>query len=138
MCDFTRCAILVAALMGLVGCDSRPKLPKTYPSVGSVAYKDGQPMKGGSIRFSSDADPMLRVFAEIQENGNFTLSTIKDNARELGAPEGEYKVVIYPALAAKDQDDLKVAHQAPPPIALEGTYKVEAKENTFRFEVPAP
>ena len=39
-------------------------------------------------------DPLLRVLGEIEEDGTFVLRSIKENLRVLGAPAGEYNVII--------------------------------------------
>jgi hypothetical protein len=112
------------------GCNSSVGLPKTYPAAGSVVYKDGTPMKGGSVQFTSNADPLLRVVGEIQPDGTFRLETIKDKARATGAPEGEYRVSVQPPLQGE--------HRGVPPVALPKPYKVEPHDNQFKIELSTP
>jgi hypothetical protein len=112
------------------GCGSSAGLPKTYPAGGSVVYKGGVPMKGGSIQFTTLSDPLLRIFGEIQLDGTFTLQTLKDKARSSGAPEGEYQVIVIPPLQGE--------HRGVPPINLPKPYKVEAKDNQFKIELNVP
>ena len=91
-------------------------------------------MTGGSIVFLSTAEASAGVVAEIQADGSFNLRTIKDNEQAAGAPAGEYHVIIRPPLLPGA--DLMDAHRGMPEIKLQRTYRVEAKENTFRLEVP--
>lgn len=128
---------MLALLFGAAGCSPAPTLPKSFPARGTVVYKGGQPVKGGTIEFKSDADPLLRVVGQIDDHGAFRLTTIKD-AQTDGAPEGEYTVIVTPPRPAHAPGDMAAAHRPITPIALEQTYKVEAKENTFKIELPMP
>jgi hypothetical protein len=121
---------LLGVAVLVVGCNSSAGLPKTYPAGGSVVYKGGQPMKGGSIQFSSLANAELRIIGPIGDDGTFKLETVRDRARADGAPEGEYQVMVIPPL----QGD----HKGSPPIILPRPYKVEPKENQFKIELPIP
>jgi hypothetical protein len=126
---------LVPALFVCVGCHPSPQFGETYPVTGTV-YQNGQPMKGGSIHFHSATDPLLRVQGEIKEDGTFALHTVRNNATGQGAPEGEYNVVVQPAPARGEGGGVNHSHKGLPPIAVPGIYKVEAKENLFKIELP--
>lgn len=119
--------------MGLLlalGCTKGADLPPTHSVKGKVVYTDGRPMSGGSIRFvSSPPDPLLTVAGVIDNDGNFTLSTIKGKKKVAGAVEGRYRVTIIPPQVDH--------HQPVAPIKLSGGYTVKAGENTFEdFKVP--
>jgi hypothetical protein len=122
-------------LLLLAGCTGTA-LPRTHPAGGSVLYKDGMPMTGGSIQFNSLADPELRVIGTIGSDGSFTLATLKENTRADGAPEGDYKVLVFPPLSNESGGDAPAGHKGVPPIALDKTYRIEAKENTLKIELP--
>ena len=123
--------LLFGAFVLLVaGCGSGAALPKTYPASGKVVYKNGKPMTGGSIEFSTTADPLLRVVGTIGSDGSFTLRSTKDNAGADGAPAGEYRVVVQPPLVNDPRGGLKEAHKGVPAIVLPQKYRLEAKENT--------
>ena len=130
-------ALVLAALLGAAGC-SGPGLPKTYSARGTVVYQGGQPMKGGTILFSSAGDPHLRVVAEVKDDGAFTLHTVKDNAQGAGAPAGEYQVTVQPPRPPHDPADLAAAKRPIPAVTLPDTYKIEPKENTLKIELPVP
>ncbi len=137
MTRWLHCAALALMVVcALMGCRRDPPLPRSYPAVGNVAYKGGQPLKGGSIQFNTAADPLLRVVAEISENGEFKLHTIKDNAKAEGAPEGDYQVTVTLPRPVHAAGDVVGAHKSLPPVTLERTYKVEAHENTIKIELP--
>jgi hypothetical protein len=126
---------IVVALLAFVGCSSTSPLAKTYPVRGAV-LQDGKPITGGSIQFISASDPLLRVLGTIKEDGTFTLNTVKDNATSPGAPEGEYQVIVQRPLVKDASGGVDFAHKRVPPITLPKCYKVEAKENTFKIEMP--
>jgi hypothetical protein len=128
------CGALLAPLLA-AGCNSSG-LPPTYPVTGTVVYKGGQPMKGGSIQLAPVQESPLRVLGEIAEDGTFSLATLKDNARASGAPEGEYRVFVQPPLRFDPRGGLQEAHRGVPAIQLPKTFKVEAKGNTFKIELP--
>jgi hypothetical protein len=119
--------IVAAAISLTMSCQSSAGLPKTYPAAGQVQYKNGQPMKGGSVQFTTAEDNGLRVSGLIGEDGRFSLTTLRDRAKADGAPEGDYRVLVLPPL----QDD----HKGVPPIPAPGTYKVEAKDNQFQIKL---
>jgi hypothetical protein len=122
--------VLIAGVMLLFGCKGS-KLPRTYSASGSVAWKGGQPMKGGSVQFRMKAQPEIRVAGLIQDNGTFTLQTILDREKTAGAPEGEYEVSVIPPLEGE--------HKGVPPISVPGTFTVApGGENKFRIEVDSP
>ena len=76
------------------------------------------------------------MVGQIDERGAFKLRTIKD-AQEDGAPPGEYQVVVTPAPPNAHGDAL-LAQKGAAPIVLEKSCVVEAKENTFKIELPVP
>src|SRR5271156_4407638 len=115
--------LMLAVSLGAAGCGHGPALPKTYPAKGTVVYQGGQPMKGGSIQFNSDADPLLRVVGQIDVKGAFELHTIKD-AQAHGAPEGEYQVIVTPPRPDHAPGDAVAAQKSERPITLEQTYRV--------------
>ena len=126
-----------AALLLMTGCTSGVVLPKTYPAGGTVVYKGGQPMTGGSVQFSLESDPLLRVMGAIQNDGAFTLTTTKENTRADGAPEGDYKVLVTPPLISDPRGGVEGAHKGAPPVMLPKTLRIEPNEsNTFKIELP--
>ena len=130
--------LIVAFLAIVVGCNQGPALPKTHSATGTVVYQGGQPMKGGSLQFNSAADPLLRVVGEIKDDGTFTLRTVKEGSFTTGAPEGDYQVIVTPALVKDPASGLPFAHHGVPPITLPTSIKLEAKENVLRLELPDP
>jgi hypothetical protein len=122
-----RLIVLFPAVILLGGCKSS-KLPKTFPASGSVAWKGGQPLKGGSIQFRSETKPDLRVVGKIQDDGTFTLNTISDREKTGGAPEGQFEVSVIPPLEGE--------HKGVPPISVPGKFKiVPGGENKFTIEI---
>jgi hypothetical protein len=114
----------------LLGCSKKAgSLPKTYSVTGSVVYKDGKPVAGGSIFFRSVTDTSFAASGDIDKDGKFTVFTVKENEKLRGLPEGEYRVTVQPPIPP-DQ-------RAAPAIELPQTFKVEAKENQFAIEVEA-
>jgi hypothetical protein len=122
--------LLPAFALCLLGCNKPSEaLPKTYPVTGTVVYKDGKPVAGGSVFFRSVTDSSFGASGDIDKDGKFSLSTVKGNEKLRGAPEGEYWVTVQPPIPP-DQ-------RAAPAIDLPHTFKVEAKDNQFTIEVEA-
>jgi hypothetical protein len=132
-----RHGLLTLALLFMAGCTSGPALPPTYPASGTVVYADGKPMNGGSVQFTSSADPQLRVVGTVDANGGFTLATLKDNRRADGAPEGEYKVTVFPPSLTDPRGGVAEGHKGVLPIALPKPYRIEAGTNSIRIELPS-
>jgi hypothetical protein len=91
---------------------------------------NGQPLQGGAVEFQALAEPRWPTLADIQPDGNFSLSIIHEGKRHPGALTGEYRVTI---LFANDGDK-----KPRPPITLPKTYKVVEGNNTITLEVSAP
>ena len=120
--------LLPVLALGMLGCNNKPSsLPKTYSVTGSVAYKDGKPVAGGSIFFRSLTDTSFAASGDIEKDGKFTVFTVKENEKLRGLPEGEYRVTVQPPIPP-DQ-------RAAPAIDLPQTFRVEAKDNQFAIEV---
>jgi hypothetical protein len=133
----TRFVFGAVVLLGL-GCTGSPGLPTTFPAGGKVVTKDGKPLTGGSIEFTTAADPLLRVVGTIGGDGTFTLATIKDNVRADGAPPGEYRVVVQPPPVNDPRGGVPPAHKGVAPITLLTTYRLAAKDNTnIKITLPA-
>jgi hypothetical protein len=121
---------LVAPVLAVgLGCSSqREAMPKTYPVTGTVSAKGGQAVAGGSVHFAPTGDPTFSAAGDIEEDGTFTLSTVKGKDKVSGAPVGEYRVTA--------------SLPAPPgggtilPVTLPQTYRVQAQDNHFRIVVP--
>ncbi|MDB5310014.1 MAG: hypothetical protein JWO38_4216 [Gemmataceae bacterium] len=125
--------ILLGVVLGFAaaGCGgSRESLPPTYPVSGSVKYKGGRPVAGGAVQFAPLADSSYTVSGDINDDGSFTLTTVKGTDRVAGAPEGEYRVTVMPPIPAD--------HRAVPAVIMSQTYRVEPRDNTFPIEVPMP
>jgi hypothetical protein len=125
---------LVPVLLLVSGC-AKEEMPKTYPVKGKVVLKNGKPLTGGFITFTSVTNPELRGYGEIAKDGTFTLDTIALTSRArserlAGAVEGEFHVNIRPAGSIPDDGTGGPAFgggkQA---FTLKKTYKIEAKEN---------
>jgi hypothetical protein len=133
-CLRKRCAgsLVLGTLFGVaVGCGGQiSNMPPTFSATGSVHYKGGTPVAGGAILFIPLTDNTLSVSGEINDDGSFTLYTVKGSEKTKGAPEGAYRVTVQPPILAD--------HRPVQGISLTETYRIEPKENTFTIEVTAP
>ncbi len=105
--------VAASALFGLAGCT--PKAPdlglKTVPVQGKVVFTKGGEVKTlydrqGLVSFDSVEQPGVRAIGEIQEDGSFTLSTVKEGVAAPGAVEGTHRVRL-------DLDDSAARFVAP-------------------------
>lgn len=122
------CAV---SLSIVVGCG--PKIPKCYPVSGKVMWKGGKSFKAGTITFLHKAEPEIIAIGEIGADGSFTVSTKMFGQSKDGAPEGEYTVMVEdPAKNVAPDGQMQIK----PILAMNSSYKVEAKEsNEFAIEV---
>lgn len=67
-----------------------PSYPKRYPVSGVVKFKDGSPVKTGTVEFGIPGSQWTASGA-IARDGTFSLSTVKPND---GAIAGEHKVIV--------------------------------------------
>jgi hypothetical protein len=127
---------LAFGLLFTASCTGGVVLPTTYPATGTVVYKGGQPMTSGSVQFNSDSDPLLRVMGTIEKDGQFKLTTVKDNAKADGAPEGVYRVFVLLAPVSDARDKVPEGHKGMLPIVLPDPFKLGPQENTIKIELP--
>ena len=92
-------AIAAVATFGMAGCGEKASDIglKTVPVQGKVIVTKGGEVKTlfdrqGLIAFESVEQPGVRAVGEIQEDGSFTLSTVKDGVSAPGAVEGTHRV----------------------------------------------
>lgn len=129
---------LGTALVALAaGCGGDKKLghfPDLHPVKG-VVKRDGQPVKGGVVRFVPEPDkPEFLINSEVKDDGTFALTTVRTNdssgERKPGAAAGTYKVVYTPSL--NDQ----TTGGKMDPIPATKTATVNAGDNEVTVELP--
>ena len=91
---------LLGCLFLLVGCDRGPALPSTLPVTGKVVYTKGGTVKTladrqGMVEFESVDEPGMKAFGALQEDGTFTLTSVKDGGGKEGAVPGTHRVRLY-------------------------------------------
>ena len=121
-------------LLLIVGCATKEEMPKTYVVQGKVMLKNGKPLAGGFITFTSVANDEQRAYGDIGKDGTFTLDTVAltskaRSERLAGAVEGEFKVTIRPSGSVDDGSGGPPVGGGKPAFTLKKTYKIEAKEN---------
>jgi hypothetical protein len=129
--------LLAPALAALlVGCggDNQPAFPDLHPVKG-VVKRGGQPVVGGSVRFTPEPDrPEFIVNSEVGPDGTFSLTTVrttdKAGERKPGAPTGKYRVTYVPP--AGDQTAGGVSFN---PIEVPELVVVLAQENSLTVEL---
>jgi hypothetical protein len=120
-------ASLIACLAVTACQTTRAKRPKTYPVVGRVVFKNGEPLTGGAVEFQSLADSSLTTRAEIQWNGTFSVFTLVNNKKVPGAIEGQHRVSVVPPMPQNQVIELLEPVR---PIVT-----VEPGDNDFTIEV---
>ncbi len=121
-------------LLLVVGCAKNEEMPKTYAVKGKVVLKNGKPLAGGFITFTSVTDHEKKAYGDIAADGTFRLDTValtsKARSKSLaGAVEGEFKVTIRPTGSVDDGTGGPPVGGGRPAFTLKKTYKIEAKEN---------
>jgi hypothetical protein len=113
ICDFMLAAgVAAAAFTGTTGCTKKTDIGvKTVPVQGKITFTKGGEVKTlfdrqGVITFDSVDQPGVRAIGEIQEDGSFTVSTVKDGVSAPGAVEGTHRVRL-------DLDDSAARFVAP-------------------------
>ena len=116
------------------GCASKEEMPKTYTVKGKVVLKNGKPLKGGFITFTSVTNDEQRAYGDIAADGTFTLDTVALTSRArserlAGAVEGDFKVTIRPTGSVDDGTGGPPVGGGKPAFTLKKRYKIEAKDN---------
>lgn len=97
----TRRIAVLAWLAAALGCQTEEALPPLFPVEGTVVNK-GVPVKGGAVSFMrQDEQTPLIVIGDVDEDGNFTLATVKGRQKIPGAPQGNYRVTYSPPVIGK-------------------------------------
>jgi hypothetical protein len=81
----------------LAGCGSQPAGPDTIPTTGKLVFTKGGSVKRifdreGGIEFQSVEHPDVRGLGTINEDGSFTLATLKDGVAKEGLVPGTHRV----------------------------------------------
>ena len=94
----------------------------------------GKPYECAVGRVFRDAVPAERLEVIVPEEVGLNV----DGERVHGTPmvAGEYQVIVQPPLLKESGGGVDFAHKGVPPITLPKHYKVEAKANLFKIEVP--
>ncbi len=118
------CAFLVSGCGGDAG-------PKVVPVVGTVTV-DGSPLATANVSFKPDITKGNKAQFEpggtANDKGQFELTT----ANKPGAPEGWYKVVVYPPTPPRSGGDLPKV--GPPPFNVKYT---DAGSTDISIEIKA-
>jgi hypothetical protein len=85
-----------AVLVAIAGCSRGPKGPETVPVTGQVTFVRGGPAKvladrQAVIEFESIDQPGVFAYGEIQDDGRFELSSVKDKVKKPGAIKGQHR-----------------------------------------------
>ncbi|MDG1874378.1 MAG: hypothetical protein P8J27_10740 [Mariniblastus sp.] len=128
---------LLFCLTGLTGCGG----VSTYPVTGTLEFKDGDPVKFGTIEFFN-RESKLNARGEISRDGSFSMQTFKEND---GAIAGVHAVTIqqFTTLPLTANQNVKIKHDHGKLVA--DKYKsyatsdlivtVEKQDNSFKLIV---
>jgi len=105
-------AVFGIALVLFAGCsEAQPEGPETFPVQGKLVFTKGGEVKTlfdrqALVAFDSVEQAGVRAIGEIQEDGSFTVSTIKEGKGKPGAIAGTHRVRL-------DLDDSATRFVAP-------------------------
>lgn len=125
-----RSSVVLVLLMLLVGCQKpAPPAIETHAVTGTVTFKDGSPLSGGTIQFMSVADSTLNMSATTGPDGSFTLQTVHGNQNLQGAIAGPCQVMlVYPQSGTP----------IPNIVTLPRPYEVRPEQNNFEIKLDLP
>lgn len=121
--------LVIAGHLGLLGCG--PGGPTTYRVKGQVELIGGEVklLAGHHVEAVLASDPTVRASGEIQQDGSFTLETLRAGVILKGAQEGTYQVQFI--LSDDDRENWSRAMQALAPRFL------DYRTSGLSFQVPA-
>ena len=135
-----RIGLILIAAACLAGCGSRPQpLPATYPVHGKVTYKDGAPVTDGLVQFQPSASLSVATTGNIQSDGTYSLTTMRDSLRAEGALAGPNRVIVLPV--DKDRmgkQDPRLQQGGIPSTTFPTPYIVEPRDNEFNLTIERP
>lgn len=123
--------IAVIAALVLSGCspaDSQPAV-KTVAVTGKVLDTGGKPVTGGMLSLRSITNAEQLASAKVNDDGQFTLTSLVGEKRVDGAQPGEYSVLYAP-----DSED-QTASQNSLPVTLKKTYVIEAGQTELEIKL---
>lgn len=91
------CLMAAMACAAGAGCQPGYSGPPTVPVKGRVAFVDGGEIKAlhdrqCAVVFNSVDEPEVLAYGEIEQDGTFTLATVKDRKSRPGAVAGMHRV----------------------------------------------
>lgn len=123
------CVALLAGLVSLSGCESKPDNPPTFPVTGTVTYK-GNPVPNATVSLSPLDMNIQGASGTTDENGKFEVMTFEPGD---GAMPGEYQVrvsayelVAEPTEAAASEEPLTLEDEE---AMYDGQEDVEPSQN---------
>jgi hypothetical protein len=92
-------SFLVIAAVSLIGSGCGDRLPPVFQVTGRVVFKDGRGdvrrLKGQTVQFQSLTDAEDMPGAAIEDDGRFTLHSVRGTKVVSGIKEGKYKARIF-------------------------------------------
>jgi len=127
--------LLAAFVAGCGSSGNQPAFSELHPVKG-VVKRNGQPVKGGQLRFLADPEkPEFSSNAIVGPDGTYSLTTYrttdKSGERKPGAPAGTYKVSYVPDIADQSAGGTMDAIPVTKPVT------VVAGENDIPIDLPA-
>ena len=119
-------AVAIVLTTTLVGCGGKPA-PKTYPAIGKITYKGGQPFVGGVVTFTSKSEPSRVMDSPIADDGSFELGIVFDKRRLPGGIPGPCQVLISSRFGGPDKG-VEI-------YLLPDERVIEPRDNVFAIEV---
>jgi hypothetical protein len=129
--------LALCSLLLLSGCNRGEPL---YPVHGKVTLQDGSPLAGGTLEFEREGAATGAV-ANVEADGAYELMTTEEGD---GAPQGKYRVRLFPPETAADDPDAPAAARRAAPLvprryqefATSGlTYTVTDGDNEFNIVI---
>jgi hypothetical protein len=136
MCHIRIASILCLGLSIVLGCNSAPENPATYPVTGKVTYQN-QPVEGATVVLVAQSTDGRGAVGNTDAEGNFKVGTFGEGD---GALPGSYKIKVFKyemiAEAPKDDDDVMTAEEEQ--AAYTGVEDIEEGGNLLPLKYEDP
>lgn len=128
---------MTSVFVVLIGCGSGA--PAVYPVSGRIDFQKGGDLKklaGATVEFESVADPLIRAYGEIKDDGTFVMTTQTAGVAQVGAVAGEHRIrILFEVHQDKDEEEDEGTVRPPPKLPIHHRF-TKFENSGFKCTVP--